>query len=161
MYHRRAMLEVASDADQRRLGVGAQLRRARAKCRQRRLGERSPKLERIFDQRFKVGAGRLAGERVLEHRGNRDASQRGAGGRAVLAIDLFGESDGLRMAMMCSLFQCLSVPSTYYRFKSVGRRVGAIDVRVWSIASFLRSAFSGLQVGLWRPRLLRMQLHRR
>jgi hypothetical protein len=31
------MLEVASDADQRRLGVGAQLRWARAKCRQRRL----------------------------------------------------------------------------------------------------------------------------
>src|SRR5882757_6413649 len=95
MYHRRAMLEVASDADNRRLGVGAQLRWARAKYRQRRLGERSPELERIFDQRFKVGAGRLAGERVLEHRGNRDASQRGAGGRAVLAIDLLDESDGL------------------------------------------------------------------
>ena len=95
MYHRSAMLEVASDADQRRLGVGAQLRWARAKCRQRRLGERSPEFERIFDQRFKVGAGRLAGERVLEHRGNRDASQRGAGRRAVLAIDLLDESDGL------------------------------------------------------------------
>src|SRR6266404_9270724 len=81
--------------DQRRLGVGAQLRWARAKCRQRRLGERSPELKQIFDQRFKVGAGRLAGERVLENRGNRDASQRGAGGRAVLAIDLLDESDGL------------------------------------------------------------------
>src|SRR5438309_4438197 len=44
MYHRSAMLEVASDADQRRLGVGAQLRRARATRRQRRLGERSPEL---------------------------------------------------------------------------------------------------------------------
>jgi hypothetical protein len=95
MYHRSAMFEVASDADQSRLGVGAQLRWAHAKCRQRRLGERSPELERIFDHRFKVGAGRLAGERVLEHRGNRDASQRGAGRRAVLTIDLFDESDGL------------------------------------------------------------------
>src|SRR5258708_6618488 len=57
MYHRCAMLEVASGAGQRRLGVGAQLRWARAKWRQRRLGERSPELERIFDQRFKVGAG--------------------------------------------------------------------------------------------------------
>ena len=89
------MLEVASDADQRRLGVGAQLPWARAKCLQRCLGERSPELKRIFDQRFKVGAGRLAGERVLEYRGNRDASQRGADGRAVLAIDLLDESDGL------------------------------------------------------------------
>ena len=95
MYHRSAMLEVPSDADQRRLGVGAQLRRARAKRRQRSLGERSPEFERIFDQRFKVGAGRLAGERVLEHRGNRDASQRRVGGCAVLAIDLLDESDGL------------------------------------------------------------------
>jgi hypothetical protein len=95
MDHRGAMLKVASDADQRRLGVGAQLRWVRAKCRQRRLGERSPELERIFDQSFKVGAGRLAGERVFEHRANRDASQRGAGGRAVLAIDFFDESDGL------------------------------------------------------------------
>ena len=76
MDHRGAMLKVASDADQRRLGVGAQLRWVRAKCRQRRLGERSPELERIFDQSFKVGAGRLAGERVFEHRANRDASQR-------------------------------------------------------------------------------------
>src|SRR6266700_2068423 len=95
MYHRSAMLEGASDTDQRRLGVGAQLRRARAKCRQRRLGERSSELERIFDQRFKVGAGGLAGEWVLEHRGNRDASQREAGGRTVLAIDLLDEGDGL------------------------------------------------------------------
>src|SRR6202171_3988880 len=95
MYHRSAMFEVATDADQRRLGVGAQLRWAGDKYRQRRLGERSPELKRIFDQRFKVGAGGLAGERVLEHRGNRDASQRGAGGRAVLAINLLDESYGL------------------------------------------------------------------
>ena len=33
---------------------------------------------------------------------------------------------------MCSLFWCLSVPGRYYRFKSVGQRVGAIDVRVGS-----------------------------
>src|SRR3954447_12277496 len=78
-----------------RLGVRAQLRWARAKCRQRRLRERSPELERIFDNRFKIRAGRLAGERVFENRGNRDASQRGAGGRTILAIDLFDESDGL------------------------------------------------------------------
>ena len=34
--------------------------------------------------------------------------------------------------MMCSLFWCLSVPGRYYRFKSVGQRVGALDVRVGS-----------------------------
>src|SRR5882724_6526213 len=65
MYHRSSMFEIASDADQRGLGIGAQLRWARAECRQCRLGERSPEFERIFDQRFKVGAGRLAGERVF------------------------------------------------------------------------------------------------
>ena len=54
-----------------------------------------PELERIVDERFKVGSGCLAGERVLEHRGNGDASQRRAGGRAVLAVDLLDESDGL------------------------------------------------------------------
>ena len=93
MDHRGAMLKVAADAD-KRLRVGAQLRRACAERRQRRLGERSPELKRIVDQRFEVGAGRLAGERVLEHGGDRDAAQRGAGGRAVLAIDLLDESDG-------------------------------------------------------------------
>src|SRR4029453_18274500 len=95
MDHCGAMLKVAADADQRRLGVGAQLCRARAKHRQRRLSERSPEVERIVDQRVWVGAGSLAGERVLEYRGNRDASQRGTGARAVLAVDLLDESDGL------------------------------------------------------------------
>src|SRR5260370_6405533 len=104
MYHRSAMLEVASGAGQRRLGVGAQLRWARAKCRQRRLGERSPELERIFDQRFKVGAGRLAGERVLEHRGNRDASQRGLAGAPYSLLISSTRVTVLRMVMMCSPF---------------------------------------------------------
>jgi hypothetical protein len=40
----------------------------------RRLGERSPEFERIFDQRLKVGGGRLVGEWVLKYRGNRDAA---------------------------------------------------------------------------------------
>jgi hypothetical protein len=56
-------LEIASAADQRRHGVGAQLRWARTKCRHRCLGERSTELKRIFDQGFKVDAGCLAGER--------------------------------------------------------------------------------------------------
>ena len=38
----------------------------------------------------------------------------------------------LRIVMMCSLFWCLSVPGRYYRFKSAGQRVGALDVRVGS-----------------------------
>ena len=79
-------------------------------CRQRRLGERSPELYRILDQRIKVGAGRLAGERVLEHRGNRDASQRRVGWCAVLAIDLLDESDGLADAHDV-LALLVSVPS--------------------------------------------------
>src|ERR1051326_5158825 len=95
MDHCGAVLEVAANADQRRLGVGAQLCWARAQHRQRRFGERGPKLERIVDQRFQVGAGRLAGERVLKYRGHRDASQRRSGARAVLAVDLLDESDGL------------------------------------------------------------------
>jgi hypothetical protein len=33
---------------------------------------------------------------------------------------------------MCSLFWYLSVPGRYYRFESVGQRVGALDVRVGS-----------------------------
>src|SRR6202008_2994838 len=88
MDHRGAMLKIAADADQRRLGVGAQLRRARAERRQRRVGQRNPELERIVDQRLEVGAGRLAGERVLEDRGDRDASQRGTDARALLTVYL-------------------------------------------------------------------------
>ena len=95
MDHRRAMLEVAAGAHQCRLGVGAQLRRAGAEGGQRRLGERNAELERIVDQRLEVGAGRLPGERVLEHGGNRHAPQRRVGARAVFAIDLLDESDGL------------------------------------------------------------------
>src|SRR5215471_8276569 len=52
MDHCGAMFKVAADADQRRLGVGAQLCRARAEQRQRRLGEQSPELDRIVDQRL-------------------------------------------------------------------------------------------------------------
>ena len=85
------MLEVAADADKCRLGVGAQLRRACAKCRQRRLCEGGSEVERSVDQRLEVGAGGRAGERILEDRGDSDASQRGADGRAVLAIDLLDE----------------------------------------------------------------------
>src|SRR5258705_10870280 len=48
LYHRSAVLEVASDTDHRCLGVGTQLRWARAECRQCRLGERSPEFERTF-----------------------------------------------------------------------------------------------------------------
>src|SRR6202045_945283 len=134
MYHRSAMLEVASDADQRRLGVGAQLRWARAKCRQRRLGERSPEFERIFDQRFKVGAGRFAGERVLEHRGNRDTSQRGAGGRAVLTIDLLDESDGLADGHDVFPLLVSNNPQQILSVQVSWTKGSAIDVRVESIA---------------------------
>jgi hypothetical protein len=44
---------------------------------------------------FEVGAGRLASERVLEHGSDRDASQRGADGRAVPAVGRLDGSEGL------------------------------------------------------------------
>src|SRR5262249_57907 len=45
MVQRGAMLKIAADADKRRLRVGAQLCRACAERRQRRLGERSPEFK--------------------------------------------------------------------------------------------------------------------
>src|ERR1044072_3333721 len=77
--HRRAMREIAADADHRSLGVGAQLWRAGAEGCERGPGEGSAKLDRIIDQRFQVGAGGLAGERVGKDRGDCDTPQRGSG----------------------------------------------------------------------------------
>src|SRR5262249_20375987 len=71
------------------------LRRVRSKRRQRRFGERSSELERKIDQRLEIGTGRLACERVLENRRDRDAPQRRRDGSAVLAADFLDKSDGL------------------------------------------------------------------
>jgi len=103
MDHRGTMLKVAFDADQRRLSVGAQLRRTRAERRQRRFGERSPEFERIIDQRLEVGAGGRAGERILEDRGDSDASQRGLTGAPYSLLISSTRVTVLRMIMMCSL----------------------------------------------------------
>src|SRR6266446_1508348 len=101
--HRGAMLEVASDAEERRLSVGAQLRWARAKCRQRRLGERSPELNRIFDQRFKVGPAALPASGFLN---TAAIATRRSGGLTGAPYSLLISSTRvtvLRMVMMCSL----------------------------------------------------------
>src|SRR5258706_12532145 len=63
-----------------------------------------------------------------------------AGGRAVLAINLLDESDGLADGHDVLPLLGLSVPSRYNRFKSVVRRVGAIDVRVGSNAPMTAGA---------------------
>src|SRR5690242_16829411 len=110
MNHRGAMLKIAAGADHSGLGVGAQLFRICAQGCERRFGQRSAELDRIIDQRFEVGAGYLAGEWILEHRCDRDAPQRGDGGRAIFAVDLLDEGNGLAdghdvLAMVDRTFQ--------------------------------------------------------
>jgi hypothetical protein len=104
MYHRSAMFEVASDANQRRLGVGAQLRWARAKCRQRRLDERSPELSEYSIRGLRSAPAALPASGFSN---TAAIATRRSGGLAGAPYSLLISSTRvtvLRMVMMCSLF---------------------------------------------------------